>query len=295
MGKSLRTILIILCIAGFGTFGFAAYKVYDTGFSRSDKPTSSMSETSVSEQSGTIAVEPVTTIPVQQAGNSGFTGTYSSGDISWEVGPLYTRCVLDDFTGYYYGVLSFPVTNTGTAEIDLPYAKADLVDASGQIIQTEEYILAAPEIIRPGETAWYYRSIITNQGSFSSAIIHDIQPNRNPYPSYLGTQLSVHDITFDSNENSVYGIVENITDEYLPSTIYAMILFFDDQGNNYERTEAVTAGLHAGESKKVYLGQESLFTRLQSVPESQYKIIAFPAAGPNYQTLKNFKEMGLAD
>lgn len=64
MGKGLRTFLIILCITGFGTFSFAAYKVYDTGFSHPNSSPQAAQETHTPDQGKNSATDSVVDNPV---------------------------------------------------------------------------------------------------------------------------------------------------------------------------------------------------------------------------------------
>ena len=235
MGKGLRTFLIILCIAGFGTFGFAAYKVYDSGFSRSDKPVSavpesSVSESSVSEQSGTIAFDSTPATPPQQASSEVHT---TSG------GPTY-RIDKESFHTYTnesgdWLQASFRLTNTSNYSLQLYNAFCDLRDAAGNPISNWKTMGAVPSVVNPGESAWY--SIYLDEDVTS---ISHVTPRLMAEPSinyqYDIVHYPVSNVRLIEEDGLpvAYGTIENNTDIVLDSKSnsmpYIYVFLYDQDG-----------------------------------------------------------------
>ena len=167
MSKVLRTVITILCIASIGLFGFAAYKVYDSGFSHSNKDSSGMQETSVPEESDTIASDAVqgTSVPekiediaidtVQQT----TVHQNSSGMFTTSAGAKYT---IDKESYHIYTnesgkwvQASFRLTNNGDRQLDLATAFWYATDGNNNPTKLIGGAAANPFVLDPGKSAWY--------------------------------------------------------------------------------------------------------------------------------------------
>ena len=61
-----------------------------------------------------------------------------------------------DSIGSKWMKIAIPVKNTGTADLYLGSASADIETSTGTLLKTESYITGFPQYIKPGETGYYY-------------------------------------------------------------------------------------------------------------------------------------------
>lgn len=213
MSKGLQTLITILCVVCFGVFGFAAYKVYDTGFSRSDKhastvPESSVSETSVSGQSGTIAFDPTPATPWKQDSSEILTSAYGAKyTIDKEFFQIYSN-----ESGKWVQA-SFRITNKGNYPFDLYTAFWYATDAYGNTTALIGGSAASPFLLDPGKSAWYCIYADKNDDDLedSDQIIYQL----NSEPAYGNRRgivyYSIYNLRLEE-ENGLpvaYGTIEN--------------------------------------------------------------------------------------
>ena len=107
-----------------------------------------------------------------------------------------------------------PVTNTGTKNLYLSAGTMDLEDAEGHLVDSESLVSVFPEVIKPGETAYYYEETTLDEG---------MPMELNVLPHVKVKEAKVEPIRYETSEISVVnddftgikitGRVENKTEE----------------------------------------------------------------------------------
>ena len=123
------------------------------------------------------------------------------------------------------------VTNTSDVPLYLDGKSFDLEDKSGHLLQTDDMIVSAPDVIFPGEKGYFY-----NQ--FGSSIDVDTPNDEIVFiPNYKVTEARtkphdypVSDISFTSDDYgyTMVGRVENDTDEDF--YVYANVIYYNVDG-----------------------------------------------------------------
>lgn len=168
-----------------------------------------------------------TTVSATQADDITTVTTQATAKESYEIGDGVIRTYKDSI-GSKWITVGVPVTNNGTTNLYLPSATIDIEDVSGALVKTLELVSAYPEVIAPGETAYYYEETTVDEELPSAeeltSILHaSIKKATVDLIRFDTSEISVKDSTYYDVE--VTGRVENTSQEaesftYVSATLY---------------------------------------------------------------------------
>ncbi len=267
MSKGLRILIALLCAVSFGICGFAVYKVVNTaGTARSSAPTPALEAAPMSDEATIVSAD-----SAQPAGNTGPVSQSGGQGVSWELGEPYSYYSLNEISSLYTLQYSLPVTNTGSVDLYMPLATVDLIGADGQVKLSTTSVIPSVQVLRPGETNYYF---LTAPGvARDDTVTLHFEPRSSGYPC---VRLPVHDLSIDLENVRVSGQVENNTDREFRTTVFAVVVFFDEQDHAIEVLHGLTGLLAPGETKEFRSGYGSLDSRLRKEPYSRYEVFAYP-------------------
>lgn len=150
------------------------------------------------------------------------------GGESWEVGEgevvTYT-----DIIGNSWVKFAVPVMNTGTTNLYLRSGSADLEDATGHLVDSRSSVSVYPNVIKPGETAWYYEDTpLEEEPSSPLKVIPRVNVEKAKVDCI---RYETSDVSFTEDsigDIKVTGRVENTTQE-AGSVVEVVILLYDAQ------------------------------------------------------------------
>lgn len=183
--------------------------------------------------------------------------------------------VTTDSIGSKYVQVSWAVKNTGKVNLYLKTGSADIENSSGTMEDSVSMISAYPEVIKPGETGYYYERTLYD-GSATSGL--NVVPHAEVLKAtvdcvrYAVSELSVKEEQYFGAK--VVGRVENTTDETDTMAKVAAILF-DSNGKliGVEFTY-IDGDLAAGDKKGFECS--SLRTDLHASDIAKYEVYAYP-------------------
>ena len=150
-------------------------------------------EAGVPEQGATAA--PESAVPVQETAGP---GQLTVAQASFQVTP---------YSSYHQGTVYARLVNNGTTPVEFESGTLELLDASGNVIGSEEVYSCYPEVLEPGETGYLYKGISVEAAS---------------EPSYIaGYNLTVNgreEISKDVIRLPSSGKYEEISDAYWASS-----------------------------------------------------------------------------
>ena len=177
--------------------------------------------------------------------------------------------------GSPYAQIIVGVKNTGAANLYLSAGDIDLENSDGSLFSVVNLVSAFPEIIAPGETAFYYEEVLLDAPANSelTAIPHiDVEE------AYIDMiRCPVTDVTVGETgygEIKVMGRVENTTNED-QTMLYVSAMLFDANGDPLGHVFNI---LEVGAGEKVGFECVSLsFPEGVSVSDvASYSVVAYP-------------------
>jgi len=124
----------------------------------------------------------------------------------------------------------FEVENTGTTELYLSSGSCDLEDSTGKLVASETMISVYPQVISPGEKAYYYEETtldgVTNTPELTVIARPDVEKAKVSKQELAVSEVELQDSTYYGIK--ALGRVENtLTEE--ASMIYVAVVLFDSQ------------------------------------------------------------------
>lgn len=143
--------------------------------------------------------------------------TYSSAEI-------YT----DSIDTSYVRVIGI-VENTGTTDLYLETATADIEDENGEIIDSIDMVSVYPNVIAPGEKAYYYEEgfLEADPGKCKAVLNFDYDKAVDPIVRY---DVSEDKIKEEYESSYIVGRTANNTEEDA-EFVYVAVIAFDKDGN----------------------------------------------------------------
>ncbi len=177
---------------------------------------------------------------------------------------------------YHYVRVAVPVKNTGSKNLYLESATVDIEDASsGTLVQSLSYVRVYPQIIEPGETAYYYEETTFDGtvGTALKAVPHvQVEEAKNPCTRYPITEEAIKDDTYSGF--IVTGRVEN-TDSEAQDYIYVVINCYDAAGALIcQEFTTISSTVQPGE--KIGFEINSWADDIKAADIASYDIYAFP-------------------
>lgn len=177
------------------------------------------------------------------------TETETEVEVSYEI--TYSNIVLhENSIGSVWADVIVEVTNTGTTDLYLSSGSIDLEDENGTLVDVLNYVSVYPQVISPGEKAYYFENTIIDDVSEIDVLNVVLHPDIEE-ATIEKSSFPVIDVTFRDDEYSgieATGRVENTSDED-ESMLYVVIVLFDanDKPMAVLRTiEDVNAGVKQG-------------------------------------------------
>jgi len=151
----------------------------------------------------------------------------SIGEVAYEITYAKASSYLRNSSTVWVQVI-IEVENTGSARLYLDSGAYDLEDANGKLIKSVSYVSVYPDVIEPGEKAYYYEE--TSIDDFEKAVELEILPRVDIKKATVDKiRLSVSDDVLSEDgygDLKILGRVENTTDEEL-SYVYVVVVLFD--------------------------------------------------------------------
>ena len=152
----------------------------------------------------------------------------SAEGAAWETGE--GKVVIgEDSIGSVWVQAAVPVKNTGSVNLYMSAGTIDLEDADGHLVESLSLVPAYPEVLKPGETGWYFEETTLDQTPSSDlkAVPHvDVRE-----ASVNCIRYEISDVTITDDEFGdikVTGRVENTTEEE-GSMVQVAVLLYDEQ------------------------------------------------------------------
>jgi len=171
--------------------------------------------------------------------------------------------------------VAVPVKNTGSVDLYIESATIDIEYSDGTIADTLQYVSGYPQIVKPGETAWYYEATLFDgkMGDTYKAIPHA----KVEEASHDCIRFETSEIQIDNDEYfgvNVHGRVLNNTSEEATS-VYVAVNFFGADGNLLAQGYTILSdGLAAGD--KIGFEVNDFNGRFTASEVASYEVYAFP-------------------
>ena len=151
--------------------------------------------------------------------------------VQCEIVDTYYTCGIDILGDYWMQVVCV-VENTGTTNLYLSSGKFDVEDNNGHLIDTVDNVQCYPQVIAPGERAYYIDDFNIDNGTLEEeyVIIPDVDIEESEVPL---VRLNVSDETLRKTNYGwleMIGRVENTTNEEIAGFWYVVAILYDKDG-----------------------------------------------------------------
>lgn len=177
--------------------------------------------------------------------------------------------------GSPYAQIIVGVKNTGTANLYLSAGDIDLENSDGSLFSVVNFVSVFPEIIAPGETAFYYEEVLLDAPADSelTAIPHiDVEEAYIDMIRYPVTDVTVSETGY--GEIKVIGRVENNTNED-QTMLYISAMLFDSNGDPLGHVFNIL-DVAAGEKVGFECVSLSLPEDVSVSDVASYSVVAYP-------------------
>lgn len=197
-------------------------------------------------------------------------------EAAWETGEGIVNTYTDSI-GSNWVRIALPVRNTGNTDLYLSAGTMDLEDADGHLVDSKSLISVYPQVIKPGETAWYFDDTTLEESPASplSLVPHvDVKKASAACVRYEVSDVSFTDETYGGIK--VTGRIENTSDAE-ESWINVAVLLYDEneQFLGVIRTY-VTETVQPGDKIGFSATSLSNYDQLTVSDIAQYRIYAYP-------------------
>ena len=200
----------------------------------------------------------------------------SKEEAAWETG-AGTAATYTDSIGSNWVRIAVPVMNTGNTDLYLSAGTMDLEDADGHLVDSKSLISVYPQVIKPGETAWYFDETTLEESSDSplNVVPHvDIKKS-----SVACVRYDVSDVSFTDESYGgikVTGRIENTSDAE-ESWINVAVLLYDENEQFLGVIHTyVTDTVQPGDKIGFSATSLSNYDQLTVSDIAQYRIYAYP-------------------
>ena len=146
-------------------------------------------------------------------------------DAAYEITNVYVK-TWENSIGTVCAKVIAEITNTGGKNLYLSSCSVDLEDASGELVDVMNSVIAYPQVIAPGEKAYYYdeTTIDATEPIELSAIVHPDVKEATVDQILLGTSEEF-EISEEYSIVEIKGRVENTTNELQSQVKVSVVLF----------------------------------------------------------------------
>lgn len=186
-----------------------------------------------------------------------------------------TVAVWTDSIGTKWVKVAVPVKNTGSTNLYLSTGSVEIENSSGSLEDTIEMVSVYPQVLKPGETAYYYEESFYegNSSSGLKAVPHvEVEKSTVDCIRYEISEPQIKNKEYSGAV--VMGRVENKTSEEGTSVYVVAQLFDANKKLVGVQTTILDNGLKAGEKKA--FETSSLSSEINVSDVSTYAIYAFP-------------------
>lgn len=185
-------------------------------------------------------------------------------------GKVYT-----DSIGTKYVKVAFSVKNTGKVNVFLKPGSADIENSNGTLEDTVDLISACPQVLKPGETGWYYENALydgTETKNLKIVANPDVEKATDDCIRYTVSEISIKEEQYLGIK--ILGRVENGTDKDVES-VKVMANLFDKDGKLISQESTyIDEGLTKGQKKSFEI--VSLNSEIKKSDIDKYEVYAFP-------------------
>lgn len=200
----------------------------------------------------------------------------STEGASWETGNG-TVLVSEDSIGSVWVQTAVPVENTGSVNLYLGSGTMDLEDADGHLVESLSLVSVFPQVLKPGETAWYFEESTLDEmpSSELNVVPHvDVKEATVDCIRYETSDVTISDEDFGGIK--VTGRVENTTDED-GSMVEVVAFLYDENGDFIGNIYTYLDGdLAAGDKIGFSASSFADVADLTAADVADYKIYAYP-------------------
>ena len=214
-----------------------------------------------------------------QSSNESSGGTESNapqGEAEYEITYNEARLFENSIgTVWLQGIVE--VTNTGSCDLYLDDGKFDLEDESGSLLDTIDYIEVCPQVISPGEKAYYYTNSIMDSIKATDTI--KIAPKVDAQESTVAKILlpsSDEKLKADDySDLEMTGRIENTTSETLSFVSLGVVLFDKDDHPIAVLDSSITDDIKPGEKASFKAYQYGLPEDVTVDSVARFEVFAF--------------------
>ena len=181
-----------------------------------------------------------------------------------------------DSIGSHWIQVAHPVYNSGNTNLYLGTGSIDLEDSNGHLLDTMSLVSGYPQVLKPGETGWYYETTIKDQAlNMGGFVAH---PNLKDAKVDC-IRLDVSDVSIKDDMFSgvtVTGRVTNNTGRD-QSMVYVVANLFDRDGNILGQVMTILSNsVAAGDTIGFSASEMGSNPDLTAAAVASYEIYAFP-------------------
>ena len=195
---------------------------------------------------------------------------------AWETG-AGTANTYTDSIGSTRVRIAVPVTNTGSSNLYLSSGTMDLEDENGHLVDSKDLVSVYPQVIKPGETAWYFEDTIMEEAPSSPLTV--VPHVKVKEATVACIRYDVADVTFTDETYGgikVTGRVENTSDTEESWIDVAAMLYDENEQFLGIIYTYVTDTLQPGEKIGFSTSSLSNYDQLTVSDIAQYRIYAYP-------------------
>lgn len=196
-------------------------------------------------------------------------------DITYENISFFT-----DSTGGLCGQAIVEVTNTSSSDLFLDYSSYELRSEDGTIIHTtSSSFIPYPDIIKPGESGYYYECVLMDTGTPTEGISISshlsVAPAQNDIIRLEVANTQIYDKN-DIGNIDLHGEVTNTTDQTLELLNVAAVLF-DNENKPIGVINTVLDTIQPGENMGFELEAYNLPEDISTQDIADYTVFAYPS------------------
>lgn len=171
------------------------------------------------------------------------------------------------------------ITNTGDSSLFLDSGAYDLEDADGKLITSRTMVSVYPQIIEPGEKAYYYEETTLDDPVDVEELVVIPRPDIKKSKTE-NIKLTTSDVEIKNDEYSgvkMIGRVENNTDE-VQNMVYVSAILYDSDGNPIGQIFTILMEeINPGDKIGFEASAFSLPDDITAESVANYEIFAYPS------------------
>lgn len=200
--------------------------------------------------------------------------TENANKVDYQVSEGFAEVWTDSINSKWIRI-AVPVKNTGNVNLYLSSSSFDVENKDGEIVDTIDFVSVYPQVLKPGETAYYYEETLYEGKDVKELkVVGEVEAEKATVDCvrYAISEDKVK--TDEYGETKLLGRVENVTD-LDGSDVYIAVNFFDKDGNFLvQQFDVLENDLKAGAKKGFQTVCDSYDLKASDV--GSYEVYAFP-------------------